>query len=100
MKKQKRVITPEQKVIILRELLENGRSISQLSEQYGINPILIYRRKKQLFEEVAKIFKHKSKTFQIKKDRESYKLKQQLEKKETAIFYLLNDNITLTQNCQ
>ncbi len=33
MKQKKRVITPEQKVIILRELLENERSISQLSEQ-------------------------------------------------------------------
>ena len=98
MKKQKRVITPEQKVIILRELLENGQSISQLSKQYGINPNLIYRWKKQLFEEAAEIFKHKSKTFETKKDREIYKLKQQLEKKETAIFYLLNDNIALKKN--
>lgn len=98
MKQKKRVITPEQKVIILRELLENGQSISQLSKQYGINPNLIYRWKKQLFEEAVEIFKHKSKSFETKKDREINKLKEQLAKKETAIFYLLNDNIALKKN--
>ena len=40
MKNQRRKIRAEEKVKILRELLENARSISELSEQYGIIPIL------------------------------------------------------------
>lgn len=98
MKKQKRKISAEQKVIILRELLENDRSISELAEQYEVNPNLIYRWKKQLFEEAVEIFKHKSNINETKKDREIKKLKEQLTKKETAISYLLNDNIALKKN--
>ncbi len=75
MKKHKRVITPEQKVKILRKLLENSKSISQLAEQYEISPNLIYRWKKQLFEEAVEIFKHISKTSETKKDRVIKELK-------------------------
>lgn len=39
MKGQRRKINAEQKVIILRELLENSRSISELSEEYHGNPM-------------------------------------------------------------
>jgi transposase-like protein len=98
MKRKQRKINAEQKVIILRELLENDRSVSQLSEEYGVNPNLIYRWKKQLFEEAVEIFKPKSKKDETKKDREIKKLKEQLTKKETAISYLLNDNIALKKN--
>ncbi|NOX17673.1 MAG: hypothetical protein GXO87_05250 [Chlorobi bacterium] len=42
MKKQRRKTDAEQKVIILRELLENSRSISELSEEYKVNAILIF----------------------------------------------------------
>jgi len=98
MKRQKRKINAEQKVIILRELLENDRSISELAEEYGVNPNLIYRWKKQLFEEAVEIFKPKSNKHETKKDREIKKLKEQLTKKETAISYLLNDNIALKKN--
>ena len=55
MKNQRRKIRAEEKVIILRELLENNRSISELSEQYEVNPNLIYRLKKQLFESAVEI---------------------------------------------
>ncbi len=55
MKDQRRKIRAEEKVIILRELLENNRSISELSEQYEVNPNLIYRLKKQLFESAVEI---------------------------------------------
>jgi transposase-like protein len=98
MKRKQRKINAEQKVIILRELLENDRSVSQLSEEYGVNPNLIYRWKKQLFEEAVEIFKPKSNKDETKKDREIKKLKEQLTKKETAISYLLNDNIALKKN--
>ena len=37
--------TAEEKVKILREFLENGVSISQLSEKHGIHPNLIYKWK-------------------------------------------------------
>ena len=53
--KQRKHISGETKSIILRELLENQTPISQLSEQYKINPNDIHRWKKQLFENAAQI---------------------------------------------
>jgi len=47
---------PDQKVVILRELLENRVPISQLAEKYGAHPNDIYNRKKKLFESAANIF--------------------------------------------
>jgi len=95
MKRQRRKISAEQKVIILRELLENSRSISELSEEYKVNPNLIYRWKKQLFEQAVDIFKIKANKEGSIKDREIDKLKTTLSKRETAISVLLQDNIEL-----
>lgn len=39
---QRKRYTPEQKVIILRELLENNIPISQLAEKYDVRPNDIY----------------------------------------------------------
>ena len=98
MKPQRRKISAEQKVIILRELLENSRSISELSAEYNINPNLIYRWKKQLFEQAVEIFTQKSNKKETLQDREIEKLKTALSKRETAISVLLQDNIELKKS--
>ena len=41
---------PEQKIEILRELLENQTPMSELCDRYGISPQMVYQWKKQLFE--------------------------------------------------
>ena len=48
--------TSEQKVRIIREYLENKSSVSQLSEQYGLHPNVIYKWKNELFEGALKTF--------------------------------------------
>ena len=52
--------TADDKIRILREVLEDGKSISQVSEKYGLSPNNIFKWRKQLFEEG-------SHTFQIKR---------------------------------
>ena len=52
--------TAEQKVMILRELLENNVPISQLAEKYNVHVNDIYNWKKKLFESAADIFNFKS----------------------------------------
>ncbi len=95
MKTQRHKISAEKKMVILREVLENQVNISEISERYGINPNLIYKWKKQLFEEGLEIFTPKQKRNETKKDSEIRKLKEQLAKKDIAISYLLEDNIKL-----
>jgi transposase-like protein len=42
--------TAEEKVKILREVLEDGKQVSQVAEQYGLHPNNIFNWRKQLFE--------------------------------------------------
>jgi DNA-binding Lrp family transcriptional regulator len=48
--------TGEEKVKILREVLEDGKSVSQVAEGYGVHPNLILNWRKQLFEAAPKAF--------------------------------------------
>ena len=60
MGKRKRY-TAEEKVKILREVLEDGKPISQVAEHYGLHPNNIFNWRKQLFEGGIQ-------TFQIKRN--------------------------------
>jgi transposase-like protein len=48
--------TAEEKIKILREVLEDGKSISQVADQYGVHPNNIFKWRKQLFEGGIKTF--------------------------------------------
>jgi len=60
MGKRKRY-TAEEKIKILREVLEDGKSISQTADCYGLHPNNIFKWRKQLFEGGVH-------AFQIKRD--------------------------------
>jgi len=53
--------TAEDKMKILRELLEDGKTISQVADSHGLSPNNIFKWRKQLFEEGGQLF-------QIKRD--------------------------------
>ena len=59
MDKRKRY-TAEEKIKILREVLEEGKPISQVADNYGLHPNNIFKWRKQLFEGGVQ-------TFQIKR---------------------------------
>ncbi len=96
----KKRFTPEQKVIILRELLENKLSISQVAEKYGIHVNDIYSWKKKLFENATAIFANT--TAKPAKAEESSTKVQQLEeklrKRDEAISFLLRENIEIKKS--
>jgi transposase-like protein len=48
--------TAEEKIKILREVLEDGKPISQVADQYGLHPNNIFNWRKQLFEGGIKTF--------------------------------------------
>ena len=71
-------ISSKDKVLILRELLENRIPLNQLAEKYEIHPNDIYNWRKKLFEEADKIFEKKprdnDKKFEIKQKQFEEKL--------------------------
>jgi len=58
MSKRKRY-TAEEKIKILREVLEEGKPISQVAEKYGLHPNNIFSWRKQLFENGLQAFQIK-----------------------------------------
>jgi transposase-like protein len=51
--------TPEEKVKILREVVEEGKSISSVAEVHRVHPNLIMNWRKQLFENALQTFEIK-----------------------------------------
>jgi len=56
---KRRRYTAEEKMKILREILEDGKQISQVADVYGLSPNNIFKWRKQLFEEGLHTFQTK-----------------------------------------
>jgi len=98
--KQRKQYTAEQKVIILRELLENNVPISQLAEKYQVRPNDIYNWKKKLFESATDIFAPKvSNSKQTSAEQKKIeKLQSKLKDRDEAISFLLRENIEIKKS--
>jgi len=99
MRERKRY-SPDQKVLIVRELLENNIPISQLSEKYQVHVNDIYNWKKKLFEGAKDIFQPKaSNQKQITLEQKKIeKLQSKLKDRDEAIAMLLKENIDIKKS--
>lgn len=97
---QRKHYTAAQKVMILRELLENNVPISQLAEKYGVRPNDIYNWKKRLFESAAEIFipKPVNSRQTSTEQKKIEKLQSKLKDRDEAISYLLRENIEIKKS--
>jgi transposase len=95
---QRKHISPQQKVIILREHLENQVPLSELSEKYHVHINLLYRWKKELFEGAAEIFSSKQNKQSAAEVRSAERLSEKLREKDKLIAELVQDNIELKKS--
>jgi transposase-like protein len=95
---EKKRYTSEQKIIILRELLENNTPISQVAEKYNVHVNDIYNWKKKLFENAASVFEPKSPAVNSAQQKKIEKLEEKLKKNADAINWLVSENIELKKN--
>jgi transposase len=95
MKNHRRKINPEQKVMILREHLENDVSITDLAIQYKIHPLLIGRWKKELFEGAVAVIDRITKSQDKRKDTKIADLRKTLQKRDTIIALPVSENAGL-----
>jgi transposase len=91
--KQKQHLSSSKKMEIVRELLENQESISEIAEKYNVGVQDIYRWKKQLFES-TEIFERK-KHGGSESERKINNLEEKLRSKDSVISELVVDNIAL-----
>ena len=88
---------PGQKIEILRELLENQVSVSELSKRYGVSPGVIYRWKKQLFEGAIEMFRHNGRVGRVMAGRVE-KLQEKIKQRDELISEIVADNIRLKKS--
>ena len=64
---QRKFLTPEQKVSLIREHLIDGVSVSDLCDQHGISPVVFYNWQRQLFENAPACFDRKTNSANAKR---------------------------------
>jgi len=98
--RQRKHYTAEQKMKILRELLENNVPISQLCKRYEVRPNIIYNWKKKLFESAVDIFAQNSSTYKqtTSEQKKVEKLQAKLRDRDEAISYLIRENISIKKS--
>lgn len=92
---QRKRFSSSEKIVILRELLENKEPIGTLSEKHKVNPNLIYHWKKKLFEEGSTLFEDKREKSKIRVEAKISKLEEKLRTRENVISEIVEDNIRL-----
>ena len=95
---QRKHFTSEKKALILRELLDNGVSASQLSEQYGVHVNDILRWKKQLFEGASQVLERKKSRKDSEIERRNKALEEKLKSKDYVISVITQENLELKKN--
>lgn len=96
MNKRKRY-SSEEKTKILREHLDGGAAISDLSEKYGVHPNAIYKWKKDLFENASDVIAPNKKTVRREAElqRRIEELERTLQIRESLIADIVADSIEM-----
>jgi len=95
MGKRKRY-TSEEKVSILREVLEEKKSVSSVASEKEVHPNMILNWKKMLFEGAARIFEQKRSDISEKAaERKTKEFEEELRKKDNVIAELAQENLEL-----
>jgi transposase len=95
MDKRKRY-TAEEKIKILREVMEDGRSISAVAEKHGLSPNNIFKWRKQLFENGVRLFEIKREDISEKAEgRKVAALEEKLREKDEVIAELAGELLGL-----
>ena len=98
---KRRRYTAEEKIKILREVIEDAKQVSQVAEQYGLHPNNIFNWRKQLFEGGVQIFQIKRADISDKaEERKITALEDKIKQKDEVIAELAEELLGLKKkNC-
>jgi transposase len=92
-RKPRKQYRPQEKLAILREHLLEGKPVSEVCDQHGLQPTVFYAWQKQFFENGAAAFERKSHRAEEAKDRRIAALEEKLAKKNEVIAELMEENV-------
>src|SRR5271168_4214301 len=98
MRKERRHYTGDEKVAILRRHLLDKVSVSDLCEEYGLQPTVFYRWQKEFFENGAAAFQGKCRVnHQSEQQRIEY-LEKKIQTKDEVLAELMAEHIALKKS--
>jgi transposase len=96
-KQTRRHFNPDEKVAIVKRHLLEGVAVSNLCDEFDINPTLFYQWQRQLFENAHLAFENgrKSKAVEDAKDQKIEKLEAKLQRKNEVLSELMEAHTLL-----
>ena len=96
-KQTRRYFTPQEKVAIVKRHLLEGTAVSNLCDEFEINPTLFYQWQRQLFENAHLAFDNgrKAKAVEDIKDQKIEKLEAKLQRKNEVLSELMEEHTLL-----
>jgi transposase-like protein len=98
MSKKRKRYNSQEKMIILRKHLLEGVPVSDVCDQYGIQPSLFYRWQKLLFEQGGQVFDRAAGTQGKQQQRQIEALQQKLSKKDEVLAELMEEYVSLKKS--
>jgi transposase len=96
MKSTRRQFKPQDKVKIIRLHLLEQKPVSDVCDEYGLNPTVFYRWQKEFFEHGAAAFeRNKNGSSDRKLEKENARLKAKLAHKDEVIAEIAADHVRL-----
>ncbi len=96
----RKILTPEQKLAIVREHLLEKVPVSQVCDKHGISVVNFYNWQRQLFEDGASAFERKTNKANAKRQQDAQAVKLEametkLQQRNEVIAELLEENVRL-----
>lgn len=95
---KRRTFTGEEKVAILRRHLVERAAVSDLCDEYGLNPTVFYRWQKDFFEHGAAAFERRSNGRERRLEEENARLRSRLAHKDEVIAEIMESHVELKKS--
>jgi transposase-like protein len=99
-KQPRRYLSAQEKVAILKRHLVEGTPVSDLCDEYGLNPTVFYTWQRQLFENAHLAFENgrKVKAVEDAKDKKIEQLEGKLQRKNEVLAELMEEHTQLKKD--
>lgn len=95
-KKKRRRYIPEEKFNIVKQVLSKARTVSEITEQYGVHSNQYYRWQREFFESALNGFKEKSLgRTRAAEDREKKRMEAEIQRMKDVIAEVVSENIVI-----
>jgi transposase len=98
MEKKRKRFGAEEKAKVLRRHLVDKVPVSEVCEEYGIQPTVFYRWQKQLFEGAAGLFERQSPKKDRRSDGKVQALEAKIRKKDEVLAELMEEHVALKKS--